>query len=73
MTLHVDFDATGYPPPRVICIRDEQVLQNRSIEESTSLVLRNVRENDGGKYNFTAINPQGSYSYEMQVIVLGEF
>ncbi|CAH3150342.1 unnamed protein product, partial [Pocillopora meandrina] len=73
MTLHLDFDATGYPSPRVIWFRDEQVLQNRSIEESTSLVLRNVTKNDEGKYNCTATNLLGSDSYEVQVNVIGEF
>ena len=73
MTLHLDFDATGYPSPRVIWFRDEEVLQNRSIEESTSLVLRNVTKNDDGKYNCTATNLLGRESYEVQVNVIGEF
>lgn len=67
--LYLGCNATGYPPPRVIWFRDKEVLQNRSIEESTSLVLRNVTKDDGGKYICRATNLLGSDSYEVQVNV----
>ena len=71
--LYLGCNATGYPPPRVIWFRDKEVLQNRSIKESTSLVLRNVTKDDGGKYICRATNLLGSDSYEVQVNVTGEF
>lgn len=71
--LYLGCNATGYPPPRVIWFRDKEVLQNRSIEESTSLVLRNVTKDDEGKYICRATNLLGSDSYEVQVNFTGEF
>ena len=75
MALHLDCKATGFPSPRVIWFRipDMQMLQNRTNEEVTSLVRRNMTKDDEGEYICAAENPLGSVSYRVQVNVIGEF
>lgn len=72
MTLHLDCEATGFPPPQVIWfrIRDRKVLLNQTNDEATSLVRRNVTKDDEGGYNCTATNLLGSDRYEVQVNVI---
>ncbi|PFX28975.1 Inactive tyrosine-protein kinase 7 [Stylophora pistillata] len=73
MTLHLDCEANGFPTPQVIWFRtrDRKVLLNRTNDEATSLVRRNVTKDDEGGYNCTATNLLGSDRYEVQVNVIG--